>query len=199
MKISIFGGTGGTGLELIKQALLVGHHVKILLRTPSKLKIQDENLEIIKGDVLNKEDVDNTVENTELILSALGVRGLGSTTLYSDSIANIISAAESKNITRIMCVTAAGVGVKNNTRWQIFGKIYADMERMENALMNSKLNYTIMKPPGLTNSKLTGTYRSEFGDFMENSSQLSRADLAHCMLTHINDENFFKKKVALSY
>ncbi len=198
MKIAIFGGTGGTGLQLIKQALQVGHHVKALLRTPSKLKIQDDNLEIIKGDVLNKEDVDKTVENTELILSALGVTGLGSTTLYSDSIANIISAAESKNITRIMCVTAAGVGVKSN-RWKIFKNIYADMERMENALMNSTLNYTIMKPPGLTNSELTKTYRTEFGDFMQNSSQLSRADLAHCMLTHINDENYFKKKVALSY
>jgi putative NADH-flavin reductase len=198
MKIAIFGGTGGTGLQLIKQALQVGHHVKALLRTPSKLKIQDDNLEIIKGDVLNKEEVDNTVENTELILSALGVTGLGSTTLYSDSIANIISAAESKNITRIMCVTAAGVGVKSN-RWKIFKNIYADMERMENALMNSTLNYTIMKPPGLTNSELTKTYRTEFGDFMQNSSQLSRADLAHCMLTHINDENYFKKKVALSY
>lgn len=198
MRISIFGGTGGTGLELIKQALQVGHHVKALLRTPSKLKIQDENLEIVEGNVLNKEDVDKIVGNTELILSALGVTGLGSTTLYSDSITNIISAAESKNITRIICVTAAGVGVKSD-RWKIFGKIYADMERMENALMNSELNYTIMKPPGLNNSKLTGTYRTEFGDFIIDSSQLSRADLAHCMLTHINDENYFKKKVALSY
>ena len=52
MKIAIFGGTGGTGLQLIKQALQVGHHVKALLRTPSKLKIQNENIEIIKGDVI---------------------------------------------------------------------------------------------------------------------------------------------------
>lgn len=40
LKLVVFGGTGRTGKEVVKQALKKGHHVTAVVRTPEKLNIQ---------------------------------------------------------------------------------------------------------------------------------------------------------------
>ena len=72
MKLLIIGGTGGTGRQLIRQALELGHQVTALVRKPQKLKITQPNLHVIKGNVLDLEMVEQIVAGQEAVLSALG-------------------------------------------------------------------------------------------------------------------------------
>ena len=57
MKIIVFGATGGVGQQVVKQALKKGIKVTAFVRTPSKITLVDEALEIIQGDAFNKEEV----------------------------------------------------------------------------------------------------------------------------------------------
>lgn len=49
MKLVVFGATGGTGIQIVEQALAAGHTVTAFLRTPSKLSIQHSNLVLFQG------------------------------------------------------------------------------------------------------------------------------------------------------
>lgn len=54
MKLLILGGTGRVGSHLVKNALLEGHQVTVLVRTPEKIQFQHKNLTVIQGNVLSK-------------------------------------------------------------------------------------------------------------------------------------------------
>lgn len=77
--------------------------------------------------------------------------------------------------------------------------MYADMLAMENVLRVSPLNWTVIRPPRLTNSFHTGKYRITINEHLENPSKLSRADLADYIVGHLTDEGTFKSIIELSY
>ena len=54
--IALIGATARSGREIIRQALVRGHKIKGLARTPSKLNISHPNLKLFKGDVRNQKD-----------------------------------------------------------------------------------------------------------------------------------------------
>ncbi|MCB0237620.1 MAG: NAD(P)H-binding protein, partial [Anaerolineae bacterium] len=60
MQIAVFGATGGTGQQVVQQALAAGHSVTALVRDPSRLAAQDERLTVVEGDVLDRAKVDET-------------------------------------------------------------------------------------------------------------------------------------------
>ncbi len=93
MKLLIIGGTGGTGNELIKQALESGHIVSALIRNPKNLKIEHPNLKIIEGNVLDFDKVKTAVSGQDAVISSLGhKRFFIKTTILSEGTKNIIQA-----------------------------------------------------------------------------------------------------------
>lgn len=74
MKLLIFGASGRTGRELVKQALAQGHEVTAFARNPAKFKLAHENLHVAQGDILRYETVERAARGQDAVLSALGVR-----------------------------------------------------------------------------------------------------------------------------
>jgi len=74
MKLLIFGASGGTGRQLVQQALAQGHLVTAFVRNPSKLPIAHQNVRIVQGDALRYDAVEPAVSGQDAVLSALGVR-----------------------------------------------------------------------------------------------------------------------------
>jgi putative NADH-flavin reductase len=74
MKLLIFGASGGTGRQLVEQALAQGHLVTAFVRNPAKLPIAHQNLRIAQGDALHYETVEPAVTGQDAVLSALGIR-----------------------------------------------------------------------------------------------------------------------------
>lgn len=72
MNIALFGATGQTGKEFLEIALKEGHSVKALVRSPSKLNLQDPSLLVMQGDVLEYEDIDKTVSGSDIVVSLFG-------------------------------------------------------------------------------------------------------------------------------
>ena len=90
-RILIFGATGGTGKELVAQALQRGHDVTAFVRDPGKLAVSHAHLRVQQGDLQEPETVRAAIPNHQAVLSALGTRTLGKTTLLSDSLKVIIA------------------------------------------------------------------------------------------------------------
>ena len=208
--IIVFGASGGTGLEVVEQALEAGHHVTAILRHPDKLSIRHEQLRIIQGDVLKPQTFENLFFGVDVVISCLGSRNREPTTVYSEGVANILTEMKKVDVTRIICLSAGAVVVPPNATFiskviikhilqRIFKYIYADMLKMETVLKHSDLNWTVIRPPRLLTGDMTGIYRTITNESLPNMSSLKRADLAHYIIHHLEDEKTFKSMVEISY
>ena len=91
MKLAIFGATGKTGIELVKQALDQGHAVTAFVRDSARLTIEDENLTIVTGDVFDPASVTQAVQGQDAVICALGAGSeLKKTTVRTTGTINII-------------------------------------------------------------------------------------------------------------
>jgi putative NADH-flavin reductase len=209
-KIIVFGATGGTGKLVVEQALQTGHRVTAVARNPRHLIISHENLEIIKGDVLQPGTFENAIKEKDVVVSCLGIRNRKPTTIYSESVSNIIKAMQKENVHRIICLSAGAVivppkgslimkFVAKNILQHLFKRSYADMLVMEKMLQETNLNWTVVRPPWLRNTKHTGKYRTSINDHLRNPSKISHADLADYIVHHLTDQETFKALVEISF
>jgi putative NADH-flavin reductase len=49
MKLFVIGATGGTGQEIVQQAVARGHHVTAFVRSPETVTLRNERLSVLKG------------------------------------------------------------------------------------------------------------------------------------------------------
>lgn len=208
--IIVFGASGGTGLEVVEQALEAGHQVTAVLRHPELFPIRHEQLKIIKGDVLQPLTYEHTFYGKEVIISCLGTRDRKPTTVYSEGVKNIMEAMKKVELNRIICLSAGAVEIPpkasfimkflmKNILQKLFKYNYADMLLMEKQLRESDLDWTVIRPPRLLNGDKTGKYRTVLNEFIPNMSTLNRSDLAEYIVRHMEDEKTYKAKVEISY
>jgi putative NADH-flavin reductase len=210
MKLLIIGGTGGTGKELITQALEQGHSLTALVRNPQKVHITHQNLKVIKGNILDFDKVQEVVDGQDAVLSALGhKRFFLKTNILSEGTKNIIHAMEMHNVSRFICITSLGIG---DSRFRL-GLYYTffvipvivffyflDKGKQEKLIRSSKLNWTIVRPGHLTNGKKRGIYThgALAGSYIL-TKMISRADVAHFILSELNDSNYVHKTPGVTY
>ena len=208
MKILIIGGTGGTGRQLIQQALEEGHQVTALVRSPEKIKIINAHLQIVKGNVLDHESVKRAVQGQEAVQSALGHKKFFiKTNILSEGTKNIIDAMEQYKVNRFICITSLGIG---DSRFKL-GLYYTlfvipfivffyflDKEKQEKLIRNSRLDWTIVRPGQLTNGKRSGKYKHgpNVGSYIL-TKMISRANVAHFMLRQLEDRTYSRKAVGI--
>ncbi|HEY0804756.1 MAG TPA: NAD(P)H-binding protein, partial [Pseudonocardiaceae bacterium] len=106
MRLAVFGATGGTGVQLIRQALRRGHRVTALVRRPEAMSIKNDHLAVIKGDVLTEGAADAAMDGTDAVVSALGIGyRRHATTVYSAGTANILAAMRGTGVDRLLVVS----------------------------------------------------------------------------------------------
>ena len=209
-KIVVFGATGGTGRQVVEQALRAGHQVTAVVRNPAAFLVQHPQLVIWQGDVLQPVDFKAVLAGADAVVSCLGIHGRKPTTVYSEGVRNIAQAMHQVGVTRIICLSSVAVVipprssllVKLVTRyilWTLLPHTYEDMRRMEAWLRESDLDWTVVRPPQLTNTKRTGNYRTTINEPIRKPSKISRADLAHYLVKHLTDEKTIKAKIEISY
>lgn len=211
MKLLIFGATGGTGAQLLAQALDAGHDVTVVARNPDKITISGQaRPSVITADVLEPETWKAAVRGQDAVLSCLGSRDRRHpTTVYSRGATDIIDAMRHAGVRRLMCLSSAGLEIPDEislaqrlvTRLviqRLYRHGYTDMAAMERVVTASGIDWTIIRPPMLTDGPFTGRYRSAANHHLSNSKSISRTDLAHYMLTHIEDHETWRKTVEVS-
>jgi putative NADH-flavin reductase len=203
MNIYIIGGTGKTGRELIRQALELGHSVTALVRNPARLKIKHQKLSVIKGNVLDLKSFEPSMKGHDAVLSALGhKRYIIKTSILSKGTKNIIVAMQNQHVKRFICITSLGI---NDSRFKL-GLYYSlftipfillfyflDKSKQEKIIIESDLEWTIIRPGQLTNGKKKGNYKhgSNVGNYLL-TKMISRADVADFMLKQITDKTYYR-------
>lgn len=206
MKILIIGATGGTGKQLVQQALERGHSVSALVRNPAKLKIEHPDLQITTGDILSPERISKACKDQDAVLSALGhKRFIIPSTILSRGTQHLVDAMRKQDVRRLICITALGI---NDSRFRL-GLYYTlfvhpfilyfyfrDKEKQEKLIQASDLDWTIVRPGQLTNGRRKEIYRHGrgLGSYVL-TKMISRADVAHFVLTCL-EEDLYLKKVA---
>ena len=205
MKVAIFGATGGTGIELVKQALDRGHLVTAFVRDPSLLADKGDSLTIMNGDIHDLTGVARCVQGQDAVLCALGARDLNKSMIRTAGTVNIIKAMKQNSVSRLLIVSAMGIGESWNSL-SLLNKLFfaiflrnarADHEAQEAAVKASGLDWTIIRPSGLVNTPGTGVY--DVGDNIRaRTSRIPRADVANLILNELEEGSLIHKAVTIT-
>ena len=208
--IVVLGANGGIGRHAVVTALDAGYEVTAILRTPAKLDLSHPRLTIVQGDILHPGELVQHLKNKDAVISAIGATGLKETTLYSAGCKNLIWAMQKAGADRAFFISASGLEVNPThsflvrfaTRFilqAILRKMYADLWAMEKIVKESAINWTIMRPPRLTNDPAMGVYRVAIDQPLDNGLKISRADVAHFMIGNLLNPATFKRTVEIGY
>lgn len=212
MKVSIFGATGFSGQGILAEALKQGHKVTILVRDTSKVQIKHQNLTIVEGNVLNPQTVASVLHHQEAVIQCLGVSGKGDgkpTTFISDATKVIVDEMQKQQIKRLIAMSNVGAG--NSIAFQpwFFTKIILpyfmkwlkviieDKNRMEPIIMNSNLDWTIVRCPNIVDKPAKGRCNATLdGKGLKLSITLS--DLSKFMVDQLKQTAFIKQAPSVS-
>jgi uncharacterized protein YbjT (DUF2867 family) len=200
MRYTVFGATGGTGRQLVQQALDAGHEVTAVVRDPGRLAVREhERLEVVVADVTDPAGLRPAVAGRDAVLSALGAPTNKGAGIASAGTRAILRALDAEGVRRLVSVSAAPVGPVPDDEGALFRivllpllrrafrEIYADLTVMEDEIRAAGVDWTLFHPPKLTDGPLTASYRTRIGGAVPRSHTVSRADVAHAMLAAADD------------
>jgi len=221
MKLTIFAATGGIGRQLLGQAVAAGHDVTAVARNPQGLSPVPARA--VAADLASADPaaLQRAVTGADAVLSALGPRTRADAGVAARGTEVITEAMRAAGVRRVIVVSAAPIGtiaspdrphpprhdpgdgfiiryladpiVKRALRAH-----YADLARMEDVLRDSDLDWTIVRPPRLTDKPVTGRYRTAYGQNIRRGVFVSRADVAHYMVSVLANPETFHRTVGIA-
>ena len=210
MKLTIFGATGATGTDLVSQALAAGHEVTAVVRDARRLQVPAHpRLRVVTADVMEPAAVAPATDGADAVISAIGPRGAGPTTVIEDSVRSLVQAMDKTGTKRFVQVSGSIVAdegespymrylVKPVARRTFLRHVCADMRAGEDEIRRSDLDWTILRPPALNDKDATGSYRLAVDRNLPHGFSVSRADLAACILGLVGDPATVRRHVAIA-
>jgi putative NADH-flavin reductase len=207
MKLLVLGATGGIGLELVRQAVDRNHKVTAFVRAPERLNSIGAHYGVIQGDPLSSAELARAMEDQDAILSGFGPRvpiaKTDANLLHRFGVA-LSDAMRKVGIRRSVIVSTAFL-FKDSIipPTNLFGRLFfpdvvADASEMESFIQNSGLDWTLVRPPRLTNRPRRGRYRVREGHLPGFGFTISRADVAAFMIKTAENRAFIQKVVGIS-
>lgn len=196
MKIVVLGATGGTGLQIVRQALEHGHAVTAFVRSPEKLKDFGDRIAIIQGDLLESAELESALKGQDAVISGFGPRvpiSKADAHLLQNFAKALTMAMQRARIRRVVVESVAFLFKDSIVPpAYLFGRLLfpalvADSSEMERVIAKSGLDWTIVRPPRLTDKPRTGKYRVREDHLPPFGFSISRADVADFMLNAIEN------------
>ena len=220
MKLTILAATGGIGRHILEQAIAAGHDVTAVVRNPKKLSGQ---VRVVTADLATPDlaVLESAVDGADAVLSGLGPRSSSEAGIASRGTRAIVRAMQATDVRRIVVVSAAPIGTVpspgrpkppkrdpgdgffmrnlfSHVARTAFRAHYADLALMEDVLRDSGLDWTVVRPPRLTDKPLTGTYRTAYGQNVRGGWIVARADVAHLMLGVLEQPETIKQTIGVA-
>jgi putative NADH-flavin reductase len=209
-RVLVLGANGPSGRRTVRQALDRGLEVDALTRRPETFPIQHERLHLIGGDATNRATVHAAVAPCDAVISVIGSAFTRqSIEVYSASARLVVEAMQQHGQRRLVVVTSTGLTPPSERDdptlleralhpvfRHTFGRTaYDDMARMEAVVSASTLDWTIVRPPGLTDNPGTGYAAAET---WIKGAYCARDDLATMLLDELDDRQFVRRVAAVS-
>jgi putative NADH-flavin reductase len=200
MKLFVIGATGRTGQEIVQQAIARGHDVTAFVRSPETVILRHERLFVVKGNATDENQLSEAMQSHDAVVSALGPREVFKpSSLLHDSALATTRAMQRSGVKRLLILSAAAhfPGIPNRIVSFILRNHMRDSLAMEKVVQDSGLDWTIARPPRLTQEQNT-TYRSREGAAPRKCFTLSRKAVAAFMLDAIEQKKHFQKIVGIA-
>jgi putative NADH-flavin reductase len=220
MKLCIVAATGRIGQHVVEQALAANHEVTAAVRTPAKLPAGVHGTRV---DLANPDPaaLESAIAGADAVISGLGPRSRAEAGITAPGTRAIIAAMHATGVRRIVVVSAAPTstvatpGNPNPPRHDpgdgffmrhllspVVGRIlrehYLDLALMEEALRDSRLEWTVVRPPMLNDKPLTGSYQRAYGRNIRGGFSIPRADVAHLMLRVLDEPDSIGQYVGIA-
>jgi putative NADH-flavin reductase len=221
MKLTILAATGGIGRHVLDQAVAAGHEVTAVVRNPARLA--GAAVRVVTADLAVAEPatLEPAVAGADAVISGLGPRTRAETGVTARGTLVVVRAMQATHVRRVLAVSAAPVGTvpsagrprpprhdPGDAFWMrhlfshlaktMFRAHYADLATMEDALRDSGLDWTVVRPPRLTDRPFTGRYRTAYGQNLPGGWTVPRADVAHYLLRALDEPGSVKQVVGIA-
>lgn len=216
MTILLLGATGRTGKWILQDALERGHTVQVLVRDRKKIGQTGGRLIVFEGLPTDTGALEQAAQGCEAVISALNISRTSDfpwsklrtpPELLSDTMRVLIPVCEKQFIGRIIICSAWGVAETRQEipgwfRWFIdhsnIGAAYTDHERQEKLLQQSSLDWTIVRPTGLTNSRKEKQVRISINGHPKPALTISRLNLARFMVAQLETRGYVRQAITVS-
>lgn len=207
LNLVVLGATGGTGRELVKQALERGHSVTALVRSAHRLKDFGERISVKQGDLLNSAELQPVIQGHDAVLSGFGPRvpiSKADSNLLERFARALTTAMPPAGVRRVVVESVAFL-FKDSIfpPAYLLGRLFfprtvADASAMERVFAKTALDWTMVRPPELTDKPYTGKYRVREGHLPRFGLKISRADVADLMIKLAEDHASIRKVVGIA-
>ncbi|MDQ2835128.1 MAG: SDR family oxidoreductase [Acidobacteriota bacterium] len=206
MKVLVIGAAGRSGEAVVNEALAAGHKVTAFVR--SAAQYNKANVRIVAGDVLDAAAVDPAVFGQDAVIDALGGKTPWKvTTMETAAAHNIVGAMRRHGVRRLLKISVVGAGdsVRNagffnkHLLMKTFLRgLLVDKAGMEAEIEASNLDWTLVRPPMLTDHEKTGVARVLSTEGGEKAHKIGRADLAAFMVQQLENSRYVRQAVTVT-
>ena len=198
LKVGVIGASGATGRHVVSAALERGHTVTACVRREATFAQRERLTEAVWPDVNDMPALTDALNGADVVISTLGGAGTGPTTVCTDGIGTALKAMEKTGVTRLIAVSAHGV-LETHDRslyslavWAGVADRMRDKETMEPLITSSGLDWTIVRPPKLSNHPPTGNSRISTDLPIHVWSSIGRADLAAFLIDEAENPRYVR-------
>lgn len=199
MRIAVLGGTGRTGLLLIRELLRRDHDISVLVRDATKLSDLAPQVEIYTGDSRNRADLDRLVADADAVVSTLGPTAKEGS-LHTDTARALVAAMDAAVVRRFVGVSGAGIDVPGDEKslsakliskiiHTVGGEVVKDKPAEYAVYAASDLDWTLVRPPRLVEGEPTGRLEHH-AHRSTKSTKITRADLATFLADEVEQDRY---------
>lgn len=202
MKITVIGGSKGTGAQVAALAKAKGNEVTVLSRSGNA----PAGTHSVTGDATDPAAAAEAVAGADAVIITVG--GAKGTPNQREKVTkNVISAMKNEGVKRLIVQSSVGAGDSMSQLPPLMrpivkvmlSKALADHNEQEAAVKKSGLDWTILRPTSLTDKEPTGSWTTlEVGQEGKVEGSLARQDLAALMLECIDDDSTIGKALGVS-
>ena len=196
-RVLVAGATGGTGREVVSELQAQGYQVRAFVRDEAKAReVLGDDVEYAVGDVRDRASIDAALEDVDVIISAIGAGrsdpANGPEFVDYGGVKNLAEAATAAELRQLVLVSSMGVTQEDHVLNRMFNNVLIWKFKGEEALRNSGVPYTVVRPGGLVN-KPGGEKAVVFAQGDEAAGAIPRADVAKVCVAALDSPDALNK------
>ncbi|MGI9289937.1 MAG: NAD(P)-dependent oxidoreductase [Gammaproteobacteria bacterium] len=206
MKAAILGAAGRTGKVLIEEALNRGHEVIGIARDPDRIVSMDSRVIKRQGDAYDEHSVISALADAEAVITTVGKINLKDKRTDLSTVAHraVIKGMHEHGIRPLFVISSIGAapdvkrkGLVRNLYLYFRRQYYGDMHQMEQEVLQSGLDVTVLRAPILTNGIRTGRYKiMEEENYLERL-EITREDLASFIFDELEGRHWNQRVITV--
>jgi uncharacterized protein YbjT (DUF2867 family) len=208
--VLVLGGSGRTGIHVLREAAARGHHVRALVRKPDAVDAP-EGVELIQGTPAKINDIRTAAQGTEAVISVLNnsrasdnpwAKMVSPPHFMTDAARDVVRVMGEEGINRIVLTSSQGVG----DDWRRLNPVMRPLVKLSNikagfedhdgvdALIRSTdLDWTLVRAVALTDKPSKGLVRAAEAGTEKPGRWVNRGDLASFLLDAIDGHTWIRQ------